>query len=194
MRRGVYGGLFDLLVLEEREGFISLEISGKDVSPFFNEGGGHRFQRIPPTEHRGRIHTSTVTVAVIHPVESSDNSLDLRQVDITTTHGSGPGGQNKNKVETCVVAIHRPTGEKVRVDVERSQLKNKELALSILSAKVLNRMQTERAQGLNNSRRLQIGSGERGDKIRTYRAQDDKVVDHRTGQTWRLSKWLKGEF
>lgn len=159
---------------------------------FADESGGHRWQRIPPTERRGRVHTSTVTVAVLN-TETHSPTFNENDVEVTTTRGSGPGGQARNKIETCVVATHRPTGISVRID-GRSQHQNRQLAYRILSSK-LAKIEHERLQVLEaTERRQQVGTGMRGDKIRTYRVQDDQVTDHRTGQKFRLTNWMKGSW
>ncbi len=160
---------------------------------FANEAGGHRFQRIPPTEKRGRRQTSTVTVATLDPEIRSNFKLNEREIDIKTARGSGPGGQNRNKLETCVTATHRPTGVSVRIDL-RSQHQSKEMALRILAAKIASAQSNAQQNFRDQIRRDQVGSGMRGDKIRTYREQDDQVTDHRTEQTWKLSQWMKGNW
>lgn len=169
-----------------------LQLTGRRVTDYQHEAGGHRWQRIPPNEKRGRVHTSTVTVAIIEPTPSTDHALNLADVEISTTKNSGPGGQHRNKTESAVIAVHRPTGERVRIATTRSQHENKALALSILGAKVSGQAQAQDTARLNANRKQQVGSGERGDKVRTYREQDDRVTDHRTGQTWRLGQWRKG--
>lgn len=140
------------------------------------------------------MHTSTVTVVVLDPDDSSISRLNERDVDISTTRGGGPGGQNRNKIESCVIATHRPTGVTVRIDNERSQHQNRAMALKVLAAKLAQadreRLEAQRAR----ERKDQAGSGMRGDKVRTYRQQDDQVTDHRTGQKWRLAKWLRGDW
>jgi peptide chain release factor 1 len=160
---------------------------------FLPEAGGHRWQRVPPTEKRGRVQTSTITVAVLDPLVADRYELDLRDVEIRKTLGSGPGGQHRNKTESCVIATHKPTGLAVRVDM-RSQPQSLAMALRILSAKLADIETMERNQGRNAERRAQVGSGMRGDKIRTYREQDDRVTDHRSGATFRLSLWMRGDW
>lgn len=162
-------------------------------SLFAAESGGHRWQRVPPTERKGRVQTSTVTVVVLDPNPTTGFKLDPRDVEISTARGSGPGGQNRNKTESCVIATHRPSGLQVRIDTERSQHQNKASALGLLAAR-LNQEQSERsAQERADQRKSQAGSGMRGDKVRTYRTQDDLVTDHRTGEKWNLTKWMKGD-
>ena len=120
-------------------------------------------------------------------------SFNEYDVEIVTTRGSGSGGQARNKIENCVVATHRPTGISVRVD-SRSQYQNKQLAYKLISAKLLelDKIQFENQQ--NDSRRNQIGTGMRGDKIRTYREKDDLVIDHRTNKKSSLDQWIRGNW
>jgi peptide chain release factor 1 len=160
---------------------------------FAAEAGGHRWQRVPPTEKRGRVHTSTVTVAVLDPEVRAEEEIDEHDVDIVTTTGTGPGGQHRNKTQSCVIATHRATGLKVRVDM-RSQHQSKAMALRILAARVRDLAREAAQTGRAAERRLQVGSGMRGDKIRTYRTQDDRVTDHRDGRTFRLSAWMRGDW
>ena len=119
--------------------------------------------------------------------------LDPRDVTIQTTKGSGPGGQHRNKVESCVVATHRETGVRVRVDM-RSQHQSKTIALEILAARLAEQSAAAHTAARSEERRLQCGTGMRGDKIRTYRTQDDRVTDHRTGRSWSLKAWTRGDW
>lgn len=160
---------------------------------FRNEPGGHRWQRVPPTEKRGRVHTSTVTVAVLDPDAVVGQELREADVEITTQRGTGPGGQHRNKTDSCVVALHRPTGLKVKIDM-RSQHQGRAMALRVLAAKLYAAERERQTAARAADRREQVGSGMRGDKVRTYRVQDDQVKDHRTGQRWRLASWLAGEW
>lgn len=193
MRR--FRGVFECEVLEHRTGFVSVAVTGQgSKATFQNESGGHRWQRIPPSERRGRVHTSTVTVAVLDPDAVSGAALDYRDVEIVTARGSGPGGQNRNKTESCVIATHKPTGLQVRIDNERSQHQNKAMAYKVLAARLYDVERAKLAVQREAERRQQVGSGMRGDKIRTYRTQDDQVVDHRTGQRWRLKDWSRGNW
>jgi peptide chain release factor 1 len=160
---------------------------------FREEPGGHRYQRVPPTEKRGRVQTSTITVAVMNPDVSGRIQIPESEIEIRPSRGSGPGGQHRNKTESCITAIHIPTGTTVRVDM-RSQFQSRSMALKILNAK-LSSENFELEKGTKDSlRRNQVGSGMRGDKVRTYRTQDDRVTDHRSGRTWKLSKWVRGEW
>lgn len=193
MRQQRAGGVFDLEIIDERPGFIQFAVSGVGARlTFQNESGGHRWQRVPPTEKRGRVQTSTVTVAVLDPDAITGQALNYRDVEIVTTRGSGPGGQNRNKTDSCVIATHRPTGLQVRIDNERSQHQNKAMAYKILAARLYESERERQAAEREKDRRQQVGSGMRGDKVRTYRSQDDQVNDHRTGQRWRLQDWVRG--
>jgi peptide chain release factor 1 len=173
---------------------VQVAVSGAGTRALFqNESGGHRWQRIPPTEKRGRVHTSTVTVAVLDPDAIIGRALDPRDVEIVTARGSGPGGQHRNKTESCVVATHRPSGLSVRIDM-RSQHQSRAMAMKVLAARLYEAEREKALAQREQDRKQQVGSGMRGDKIRTYRTQDDQVNDHRTGQRWRLNTWLKGEW
>jgi peptide chain release factor 1 len=193
-RRPGAGGFFDSEILEQRPGFVSALFKGAGAKALFkNEAGGHRWQRIPPTERRGRVQTSTVTVAVLDPEPQQAHRLNMVHVEIVASRGSGPGGQHRNKTESCITATHRPTGISVRIDM-RSQHESRRIALGVLGAKLAElasgSVQVER----DATRRGQIGAGMRGDKVRTYRTQDDRVTDHRTGCTWSLTKWSRGDW
>lgn len=187
------GGVFSQTLLEHRPGFVSILFEGKgSIETFENESGGHRVQRVSPTEKRGRVHTSTITVATLNP-NKPNYKLDEKDIEIQTKRGSGPGGQHRNKTDSCVVATHKPTKVSVTIDA-RSQHQSKTLALRILSERVKEIQQRKHKNKQDQIRRNQVGSGERGDKRRTYRSQDDSVKDHVTGQTWRLSDWMKGNW
>ncbi len=193
-RRLRSGGVFSASVLVERPGFISLLVEGKGAKQAFkDERGGHRWQRKSPTEKRGRVHTSTVTVAVLDPLDLSCYRLDERDVEFVMTRGTGPGGQHRNKTDSCVVATHRATGISVRID-SRSQHSNKKIALRILAERLSEKERKENSAKRSRLRKEQVGSGMRGDKIRTYRQRDDRVVDHVTGKKWKLTKWMRGDW
>lgn len=180
------------MVLIDRAGFVSLHIEGKWAHRLFaNEAGGHRWQRISPTEKRGRVHTSTVTVAVLDPLDFSCYPISENDVEFTMTRGSGPGGQKKNKTDSCVVATHKSTGVSVRID-SRSQAQNKKIALRILAERLSERKNEEKFTKRSDFRKRQVGSGMRGCKIRTYSTVRDSVVDHKTDKRMTLKKFMRG--
>jgi peptide chain release factor 1 len=157
------------------------------------EPGGHRWQRVPPNERRGRVHTSTVTVAILDEPARVDDVMEPRDVAMDTYSGSGPGGQHRNKTANCVRAVHTPTGIEAKSESERSLEQNRRIAMATLAARVRAfrqaTLQAERAR----ERRGQVGSGERGDKVRTVRAQDGVVTCERTGRRARLRDYLRGD-
>lgn len=159
---------------------------------FDEESGGHRWQRVPPTEKRGRVQTSTVTVAVLPEVGDAEMPLHDADLEWSFTRSGGKGGQNVNKVESCVQLRHRPSGIMVRCETERSQLRNRIEALRILRAKLKQRADDERLGLVGNNRRQQIGSGMRGDKRRTIQVQNGVVKDHITGRQWQYERYVKG--
>lgn len=171
-----------------------MEVVGKGAEELFaNEAGGHRWQRVPPTERRGRRHTSTVTVAVL-PVKSvTGNRIPDTEIEWKATIGSGPGGQHRNKTASAIDMKHLPSGIAVHVENGRSQTQNRDLARQILEARVAKAAEFLEKSKENDHRRRQVGSGERGDKIRTVRTQDGVVTDHRTGKKMRLNQYLRGE-
>jgi peptide chain release factor 1 len=169
-------------------------VTGTRASNVFrDEPGGHRYQRIPPTEKRGRVQTSTITVAVMNPDAPKNFQIPEADIETKASRGSGPGGQHRNKTESCITATHIPTGVTVRVDM-RSQFQSRSMALRILTAKIYSEHLEMSKTTKDKTRRDQVGTGMRGDKVRTYRSQDDRVTDHRTGKTWKLSKWSRGEW
>ena len=163
----------------------SFEIRGKDVYKKLRyETGVHRVQRIPATEKMGRVHTSTATVAVL-PVRKKTNIIIApADLEIETSRSGGAGGQNVNKVETAVRIIHKPTGIDVRSTSQRSQLKNKEMAMSILVAKLQAKKDEEEDSKHSANRKSQIGTADRSEKIRTYNILQDRITDHRIKQSW----------
>lgn len=165
-----------------------------DDSLFRNEAGGHRYQRIPPTERRGRVHTSTITVAVLPEITEQQISVKDSELIWKMCRGSGPGGQHRNKTESAVQVTHIPSKISVRCESERSQHQNKASALELLRAKLWERTKKELTEQRTNDRKEQVGSGMRGDKRRTIRFQDGQVVDHITGRRWKLKDYLRGEW
>jgi peptide chain release factor 1 len=163
----------------------SFEVKGDDVFKCLQwETGVHRVQRIPATEKQGRIHTSTISVAAMPFYKRTTIELDPGDLDFETSRSGGPGGQNANKVESAVRVIHKPTGVDVRSTIHRTQLKNKEEALSILRSK-LQALKDEAEMSANtDARRKQIGTGDRSEKIRTYNFPQDRITDHRIKESW----------
>jgi peptide chain release factor 1 len=177
----------------EGDGQIVLAVDGeKALELFENEAGGHRWQRVPPTEQNGRRHSSTFTVAVFPESQSSDGFSE-DEVRFEATIGHGPGGQHRNKTATAIRATHLPTGETVFIQSERSQQANKQRALEVLRGRVVSAIRNASHGKQNQTRKSQIGSGERSDKIRTVQEQNDRVIDHRTGKKCNVASYLKGE-
>jgi peptide chain release factor 1 len=143
------------------------------------ESGVHRVQRVPATESGGRIHTSTSTVAVLPEAEEVDVAVNPNEVDIDVYHSSSAGGQNVQKVATAIRLTHKPTGIVVTCQDERSQLQNKDKAFRMLRAKLLEREQQAAQSERTEARRVQVGTGDRSEKIRTYNFPDGRVTDHR---------------
>lgn len=170
---------------------FDLLIEGDGIELLLNEAGGHRWQRIPPTERRGRVHTSTVTVAVFEVMSEAQWALKDADIEVFTTRDSGPGGQHRNTTDSCVVMRHRPTGIEAKASA-KSQHQNRKTARSMLEARVRAVMDERTSRDRADDRRRQVGSGMRADKIRTYRQQGDQVTDHRTGHKVRLSKVRTG--
>ena len=161
------------------------EIRGFEVFKYFKyEIGTHRIQRIPETEKSGRVHTSTATVAVLPIRKKVKFQIDPADLEMEFSRAGGKGGQNVNKVETAVRLIHKPTGLDVRCTSERSQLKNREKALAVLEAKVAELKEREDAKKFSGEKKLQIGTGDRSEKIRTYNVLQDRVTDHRLKESW----------
>lgn len=158
------------------------------------ESGVHRVQRVPITEAAGRIHTSTVTVAVLAEVEDVDVQIPEKDIQIEVYRSAGAGGQNVQKNSTAVRLLHLPTGLVVTCQDERSQLQNKLRAMNILRARLYDMEQQKRQQELDDSRRSQIGTGERSEKIRTYNYPQNRVTDHRVNiSSFNLPAVMDGE-
>lgn len=163
---------------------IVFEIANPVFDKLKYEGGVHRVQRIPETEKQGRVHTSTASVAVLPKPKKAELKIKPDELKIDYHKSSGPGGQNVNKRETAVRITHLPTGIVVGSQTERNQLQNKENAMAILSAKILEKQEKEKTQKLGGKRNEQIGSAKRAEKIRTYNFPQDRVTDHRIKKTW----------
>lgn len=155
-----------------------------------NECGGHRWQRVPPTEKKGRVHTSTVTVACIDTIE--DTHVDLSNIEVIRTKDSGAGGQHRNKTESCVIIIDRNTGLSAK-SATKSQHHNLKVAKDILTNRIKAQKSKKAKKKQNTDRKAQVGTGMRGDKIRTYRESDDLVKSHINDSKCSLSSILKGE-
>lgn len=161
------------------------EILGKEVYDHLRyETGVHRVQRIPATEKQGRIHTSTASVAILPMRKKPTIEINPSDIDMEFSRAGGAGGQNVNKVETAVRLIHRPTGNDVRCESERSQLKNREKAMAALIAKLELMHEEEQMRKHAETRKNQIGTGDRSEKIRTYNFPQNRITDHRIKQSW----------
>ncbi len=155
-------------------------VSGKGAYRLLkHESGVHRVQRVPVTEAQGRIHTSTATVAVLPEAEEVDVEIKDSDLRIDIYHSGGPGGQNVNKVATAVRIVHQPSGIMVAVQEERSQLKNKIKAMTVLRSRLYEREMREQQAQTSAARRSQVGTGERSEKVRTYNFPQDRLTDHR---------------
>jgi len=164
---------------------VIFRIAGREVySKFRYESGVHRVQRVPSTESSGRIHTSTATVAVLPEITERQFHIDSKDLNIETYRASGHGGQNVQKVETAVRITHLSSGTAATCQSERSQFQNKERALSILRSRLYEAEKETEKKGIDITRNLQIGTGDRAEKIRTYNFPQDRITDHRVNKSW----------
>ena len=171
----------------EQGGFkeVIAEVSGNAVFGTLKyERGVHRVQRVPETEKQGRIHTSTVTVAVLPQAEEADIEIKAEDLRIDTYRASGAGGQHVNKTDSAIRITHEPTGTVVAVQDERSQHKNKSKAMKILRSRLLEAQEATLRQAQGQARKEQVGTGDRSEKIRTYNYPQDRITDHRIKQNW----------
>jgi len=176
-----------------KSGRIDLRVTGKDALEVFkHEAGQHRWQRVPPTERRGRTQSSTVTVAIMREPSAREIVLAHKDLEFETLRGSGPGGQHKNKTESAVRVTHVPTGITAYCD-SRSQHQSKELALGMLRARIQHLRDAATSTARNQQRRNQVGSGERcGDKIRTVSEQNGFVSNHLNGKKMDIKRYQRG--
>ncbi len=188
----------ELLSVNETElgGFKEVSFSVEGVGAYSKlkfESGVHGVQRVPQTESQGRIHTSTITVAVLPEVEDVEININPADLTIETCKSSGAGGQHINKTESAIRIIHKPSGIVVECQEERSQFKNRDKAMKILRAKLYDIEKTKRDSEIADERRRQVGTGDRSERIRTYNFPQGRVTDHRLGLTlYTLDTFLNG--
>ncbi|MCI8760784.1 MAG: peptide chain release factor 1 [Clostridia bacterium] len=174
---------------------VSFMITGKGVySRLKFESGVHRVQRVPDTESSGRIHTSTATVAVLPVVEDVEIEINPADIKMEVFRASGAGGQHINKTSSAVRLIHEPTGIVVECQTERSQFQNKDNAMKMLRTKIYEIEKEKQDSEITNERRIQVGSGDRSEKIRTYNYPQGRITDHRIGMSiYQMENFLNGD-
>ena len=193
---GVYDRLcvkrgWQLELVESKANLIICRVSGLGAEALFtNESGGHRFQQV----RDGRVQTSTITVAALPEPSEVQIHVDERDLEITCVRGQGPGGQARNTTSSAVQVKHKPTGLIVRQDTGRSQHQNRAAALALLRARLWQTKQDAEDAARTANRKALCGRGERADKRRTIRYQDDQVKDHVDNRRWRLQDYLKGDW
>ena len=174
---------------------VTFEVRGDGAYSVYKfEGGTHRVQRVPETESQGRIHTSTATIAVLPEAEEVDVQIDQNDLQIDVYRSSGPGGQSVNTTDSAVRITHKPTGIVVSMQDEKSQLQNRDKAMRVLRARLLEKQIAEQQEQIASERKAQVGSGERAEKVRTYNFPQGRVTDHRIKHTsHNLDGVLNGE-
>lgn len=190
------GGRFDLLLIDAKPGLIVFRLSGPSrlLEQFKeHEGGGHRFQRVPPTEKRGRVQTSTITVCCLAEATPVEVHINERDLEFKTCRGSGAGGQHRNVTDSAVQLTHKPTGLTVRVESGRSQHQNKDLARTLLRARLLEAKTSTAMKKRDQKRRKHTLQSGRAEKRRTIRMQADHVLDHITGRQTTAKKYMRGQ-
>lgn len=186
----------DISVNSHGYDYIYFNVSGTNVySKMKYESGVHRVQRVPATESKGRVHTSTITVAVMPEFDEIDFKINPADLRIDKYRAGGAGGQHVNRTDSAVRITHNPTGIVVACSQERSQIENHAMAMKLLLSRIWEKLEKERSDQIINMRRSQVGTGDRSEKIRTYNYPQNRVTDHRIGLTLnKLDQIMMGNF